>query len=415
MARQNRHSAPGLIDQARAEPYRFSFFQLVRLLRLHYSRAGRLEPELRPHEDPLRFRSQLSLNFPASEVSDLVFESETLRSPTDQPLTQVQVTFMGLVGPSGVLPRPYTETLIDRHVQLRDDGAHAFFDLFSHRMTALFYQAWQKYRFHVEYERRGQADIERQLHALCGLSGASAELLFAPQAPLALPAARSSVEAPEVDENRDNAAPSWGIGSQNSGSKSGGSQNSGSQNRDNHGTDEQRAGSRELPRELFSFFAGLLGQRPRNQQNLETLLGVFFGVPCQVKPFQGRWLDISEPELTRLGQANARLGQSAVAGKRAWDYQSCLRMVVGPLRLADFRRFLPGGEDHLRMTELIRFYVGPELDFELELQLDPSEVPSARLGGANGISLGRLGWLGQTPRSTSGSVLLRIPFDGVTP
>ncbi|WP_205694116.1 type VI secretion system baseplate subunit TssG [Cobetia sp. ICG0124] len=145
------------------------------------------------------------------------------------------------------------------------------------------------------------------------------------------------------------------------------------------------------------------------------MLGSFFGVPCEVKPFQGRWLDISEPELTRLGQANARLGQSAVAGKRAWDYQSCVRIAVGPLRLADFRRFLPGGEDHLRMTELIRFYVGPELDFELELQLEPSEVPPARLGGAGGISLGRLGWLGQTPRSTSGSVLLRIPFDGVTP
>ncbi|WP_205694019.1 type VI secretion system baseplate subunit TssG [Cobetia sp. ICG0124] len=207
MARQNRHSAPGLIDQARAEPYRFSFFQLVRLLRLHYSRAGRLEPELRPHEDPLRFRSQLSLNFPASEVSDLVFESETSRSPTDQPLTQVQVTFMGLVGPSGVLPRPYTETLIDRHVQLRDDGAHAFFDLFSHRMTALFYQAWQKYRFHIEYERRGETDFERQLLALSGVSGRSAQLLFAGDDAL-------------VDENRDNAAPSRGLGNQDGAARS---------------------------------------------------------------------------------------------------------------------------------------------------------------------------------------------------
>lgn len=387
MAAQNRHSAPGLIDQARAEPHRFSFFQLVRLLRLHYSRAGRLEPELRPHEDPLRFRSQLSLSFPASEVSDLVFESEKLRSPTDQPLTQVQVTFMGLVGPSGVLPRPYTETLIDRHVQLRDDGAHAFFDLFSHRMTALFYQAWQKYRFHIEYERRGETDFERQLHALSGLSGRAAGLLFAPRetAVIDAPSQGNDVEGEVTDDNRDKDAPSEGIG------------------------------SRVLPRELFSFFAGLLGQRPRNQQNLQTLLGAFFGVPCQVKPFQGRWLDISEPELTRLGVANARLGQSAVAGNRAWDYQSCLRMVVGPLRLADFGRFLPGGEDHGRMTELIRFYVGPELDFELELMLEPSEVPPACLGGPRGTSLGRLGWLGQAERTTPGLVLLRIPFDGVTP
>ncbi|MEI0548580.1 type VI secretion system baseplate subunit TssG, partial [Klebsiella sp. 72742] len=95
------------------------------------------------------------LAFPVSEVSDLKFERAERTNANDQPLSEVQVTFMGLVGPSGVLPRPYTELLINRHIQHRDDAAHAFMDLFSHRMVAQFYQAWQKYKFHIEHERKG--------------------------------------------------------------------------------------------------------------------------------------------------------------------------------------------------------------------------------------------------------------------
>jgi len=54
-----------------------------------------MDLQTRPHEDPLRFRSQLSLNFPASEVSDLKFEREGKVSAAGLPLTEVQVTFMG--------------------------------------------------------------------------------------------------------------------------------------------------------------------------------------------------------------------------------------------------------------------------------------------------------------------------------
>ena len=364
MAAQNRHSAPGLIDRARAEPYRFSFFQLVRLLRLHYSHQGRLDPESRPHEDPLRFRTRLSLDFPASEISDLSFESGKRLSPLEQPLTEMQVTFLGLVGPSGVLPRPYTETLIDRHIQLRDDAAHAFLDLFSHRMTAMFYQAWQKYRFHIEHERKGQADFQRQLLSLVGLSDQTRHFVA------------------EVDGS---------IG-------------------DDPAKDDAR-----LPGHLFSYFAGLLTQRPRNGANLEAMLAFTFGVSCRVKPFAGRWLTLPGRERTRLGQRNARLGQSAVTGSRVWDYQSCVRVVLSPLSLDDFARFLPDQADHRRLVAATRFYLGAELDFELELGLRADEVPPAALGGQGGpggVALGRLGWLGKRTRRRDGQVIFRIPFEG---
>ncbi|KPC58113.1 ImpH [Pseudomonas amygdali pv. morsprunorum] len=234
MATQNGRSTSGLIDQARAEPYRFEFFQLVRLLRLHYSRAGRIDPEARPHEDPLRFRTQLSLNFPVSEVSDLKFERFEDSTAAEQALTEVQVTFMGLIGPSGVLPRPYTEMLMNRHIQQRDDGAHAFLDVFSHRMIALFYQSWQKYKFHIEHERKGSSDFERYMLNLVGFGKQSQKRKFG-------------------------------------------------------------ASGSPVRQELFTYFSGLFTQRPRNPHNLEVMLSFYFGHPFSLRPFAGRWLKL-EPE-----------------------------------------------------------------------------------------------------------------------
>lgn len=357
MAAENRYSAPGLIDQARAEPWRFGFFQLVRLLRLHYSRSGRIDPENRPHQDPLRFRSLLSLNFPPSEISGLTFESDKVRSASGDPLSEIQVTFMGLVGPSGVLPRPYTELLINRHIDKRDDAAHAFMDFFSHRMTALFYEAWQKYRFHIEYERKGSADFENWLLHLTGFTPGT------------------------IDSTLDR-------------------------------QDDPTA----LRRDLFSWFSGLWTQRPRNAGNLQAILEYTFRQSCRVSSFSGRWIRLEPSQYTRLGQANARLGESAVAGTRVRDYQSAFRISFGPLSLDAYRALLPKTAAHRQLVRLVRFYAGIELDFEIELILDKHEIPPPRLGAQGDLSLGRLGWLKPTdrPAASHGHALFDISYDGAT-
>lgn len=355
MASTLRRTTPGLIDQARAEPYRFEFFQLVRLLRLHYSRTDRMDPEARPHEDPLRFRSQLSLNFPVSEVSELYFERQGKVSINGLPLTEVQVTFMGLVGPSGVLPRPYTELLLDRHIQYRDDAAHAFLDMFSHRMTSMFYEAWQKYRFHIEHERKGTSRFDGYLLNLLG---------FGPQA------RKAAFERP-------NSA---------------------------------------LRTEMFSYFSGLFAQKPRNAINLQSMLCFTFSLPFVVKPFAGRWLKLVPEQRTQLGRKNIALGQSAVVGDRVWDYQSCVRIQIGPLELADYERFQPGTPDYRQLLDTLRIYLGAELDYQIAPVIKREAIPLARIGRRSNVSLGRKGWLKRPDRTAEPSrcALFHIPFDGVS-
>ena len=142
------------------EPFRFQFFQAVRLLE-------RLAPErhsvgrfFHPSSEVVRFTARPSLSFPASEVHSIDF-------PENKP-PRMMVNFMGLTGPQGVLPLCYTELILSR-LQNRDTALSEFFDIFNHRIISLFYQAWEKYHFTVAYERDGQDQISRHLLDLVGL------------------------------------------------------------------------------------------------------------------------------------------------------------------------------------------------------------------------------------------------------
>jgi type VI secretion system protein ImpH len=146
---RNDPRSQGLDRRLFAEPFAFDFFQAVRLLnRLDPSRVpvGHWGP---PELESVRFRSHVSLSFPPSSIVDLSPGAPESRSPV---LTQA---FFGLTGPSGVLPRHYTDLLL-RLEAMRVPERRAlreWLDLFTHRLLSLFHRAWEKYRFPLAYER----------------------------------------------------------------------------------------------------------------------------------------------------------------------------------------------------------------------------------------------------------------------
>ena len=99
------------IDRLHHDPGRFGFFQAVRLMYGDNGFDGR-GTGARP--GPLRFTTPASLSFPPSELHSI--------TRTDAS-TRVCVNFLGLTGPSGVMPRNYTELLIARQQVQRDRSA----------------------------------------------------------------------------------------------------------------------------------------------------------------------------------------------------------------------------------------------------------------------------------------------------
>jgi type VI secretion system protein ImpH len=146
------------------EPYRFEFFQAVRIFEKLYPEKMPVGGTALPDEEPVRFRSRVSLDFPSSEIHEI---TGTIDERTGDERVELFVNFMGMVGISGVLPMNYTELVFDR-VRHRDTALWAFLDIFTHRAVSLFYRAWQKYRFPVGYER-GNDSFTHYLYDFAGL------------------------------------------------------------------------------------------------------------------------------------------------------------------------------------------------------------------------------------------------------
>jgi type VI secretion system protein ImpH len=325
MAAESRGTDPPLEEILFEEGYRFDFFQAVRVLERLYPNRQPVGRDANPAREVVRFRSHVSLNFPPSAIYEIV-PAEDGSGPA-----QMTVAFMGLTGLLGVLPRHYTELLLER-ARHKDQALRDFLDLFNHRLISLFYRAWEKYRFPVAYERAvsaGQGDDRFSLY-LFDLLGMGTKGL---------------------------------------------------------------RGRLEVADEALLFYAGLLAQHPRSASALEGLLTDYFGVPVRVGQFIGQWLPLSEASRSRLGprEANNALGISAVAGSNVWDQQAKFRLRLGPLTFAEFCRFLPPGGAFRPLVGLAHFYAGEECDFDVQLVLKAAEVPACRLG-ETGNHAPRLGW-----------------------
>jgi type VI secretion system protein ImpH len=248
----------------------------------------------------------------------------------------------GLLGPHGPLPLHVTEFIRTRARTYGDRAALRFLDVFHHRMLSLFYRAWSAAQPTVHLDRPAEDRFALWVGATIG-----------------------------------HGAPSF--------------------------VDRDR-----IPRHAKLYLAGRFAPQTRCAEGLEAALTEFFEVPAQVHSFLGTWLDVPEEARWHLGADGdrGRLGRSATLGARVWDRHQAFLIELGPLYLADYERFLPGGESLRRLVDLVRNYIGDELDWSVRLRLRRDDVPSFRLGGPT--RLGRTTWIfTRPPESDPADVVLR--------
>jgi type VI secretion system protein ImpH len=346
MGSQRGREIPALIDQLLADPGRFDFFQAVRALQRqadHLAQTTGAKPwhgvgyDSAPEEEIIRFRAQQSLAFPAADIQRLEpCEPPEPGGVAGRPVArqrppQMFVNFLGLTGPNGVLPRHYSQLVLE---QLREGAGvlPAFLDLFNHRLISLFYRAWEKYQAGILVESNRYSppreDVDLFSFALFCLLGL--------------------------------------------------------------GTGGQR-GRMAVADDVFLYFAGCFAHRPATAISLQRMLNEFLGTPVRVLQFRGQWLALAPEDQTRLDSFSAavsgQLGRGAIVGERVWDVQSKFRVRIGPIGYAMFRQLMPSEDRLLGLMQFIRSYVGPEWDFDVQLVLRRQEVPWGRLDGSY-----RLGW-----------------------
>jgi type VI secretion system protein ImpH len=324
-----------------SEPFRFHFFQAVRLLERISPDRESVGNFSRPDREVVRFGAHQTTSFPASEIQALSFPDG--RQP------QMSVNFMGLTGAQGVLALWYTDYVMQR-MRAKDHAPREFFDIFNHRAISLFYRAWEKYRFGIAYERGEPDSMSKQLMALVGLGtqGMEGRAFHVP----------------------------------------GSAFHDGAQQTSN----EKRGTPSDGP---LLYFAGLFSQQPRSAGALQQIVSDYFNVPVEIEQFAGRWYRLERNSQTRLDESDSyteALGIGTVVGDEVWDQQSVVRIRVGPLPLDRYLEFLPTGNAWQPLRSLVRFYFNDQLDFELQLVLRREEAPRCELGNET-PEAPRLGWV----------------------
>lgn len=319
--------ASELAEMLRATPWNFEFFQAVRLLeRLHPDRepVGHFSV---PSSEAAKFRAHASTVFPASEI-------QSLRDADDQQ-ADMEVNFMGLFGPQGVLPLYYTEFIAER-ARVRDSSPIDFLNIFNHRMISLFYRAWEKYRFPIAYERNDPDQVGGRLRDFIGLGtpGLQKRQKVADDALIYYSGLLS--QQPRCAANLENL--------------------------------------------LADYFDAPV--------EVEQFVGAWYKLDESTQFCMADGTDVSE-----------QLGLGAVVGDEIWDTQGRVRVRIGPLRMDRYLDFLPSGTAYAPLCAMVEFYARCEIDFEVQLILDRRDVPLCELGaeGETAPRLGWLTWAKTKP------------------
>lgn len=316
-------------DLAR-EPWAFDFFRAVRRLECRYRDRPRVGYSVRLSEDPpVRFGQIPSLAFAPSTVAGFTPEvpGDGLGPDGGWRPARMMINFFGLMGANGPMPLHLTEFAHERRHNARDSTLVHFLDIFHHRAASLFYRAWADVQKSVDFDRPEDARFAEYIGSFFGLGMRSLR-------------------------NRD-----------------------------------------ATPDDTKIFFSGRLAMQTRPPEGLEAIVGEDLNVPTRLETFVGQWIKLPEPSQLRLGASpeSGALGRTAIVGTRFWTTQLKFRLRLGPLRLSEYERLLPGGASWERLRAWVKLYAGQEFFWDVQLVLRAAEVPAIALGKAG--RLGRTAWL----------------------
>ena len=295
----------------------------------------------RPRDEPVRLGQQPSLAFAASMLAGVSDDGSSMPP-------RIAIHGFGLFGPNGPLPTHLTEYAHERAAQHDDPTFAAFADLFHHRLILLFYRLGRRA---ADGEPRSPGT--RTVRRLCR----------------------------EPDRPGD-------AGRQ-----------AGRESRHPRRRRHARAACALFPR-------GPSRAAHAQPGRAVQILRRHFGVEARIVEHVPQWVAIERSQRCTIRATRPTLRVGAVAlGAAVRDAQSRFRIVLGPLSLDAYRRFLPGGPHARQLTQWVREYVGIEFDWDVQLELAADAVPAIALGAPRASAAPRGSGNGSTPapRATSSS------------
>ena len=140
---------------------------------------------------------------------------------------------------------------------------------------------------------------------------------------------------------------------------------------------------------------GIAAARIKSPVRLRQILEKLCGVAITIEENIPVWLPFEPSDLSRLGSVGSSLGRDCRLGSRVQSVNEKIRVGVRTESLAEYQSFLPGAPNFIRLTELLFWYLGHEIEVDIAPSLPADQITGMVLG--KGGALGWTGWMAPPP------------------
>jgi len=169
-----------------------------------------------------------------------------------------------------------------------------------------------------------------------------------------------------------------------------------------------------IPRTSLLPYVGLMSQYANSPDAISSMLTSFFNVPFEIIEFVSRTVEIPADARMELGLGQSILGGDMVLGEEVEDDLGKFRIKIGPAPQEVLKDFLPHGENHKILVDLLAMVVRDPIDWDLEFEYEPESMQPGQLGETR---LGNNLWLsvGEGGLLENDVQLAPIKSDGTVP
>jgi type VI secretion system protein ImpH len=310
------------------EPHQFSLTQAISLLEKLQPERPKIGYFDEPSKEAIRLKSSCSLMFPAAQIDGVV---ESLHE--NGPHYEITTSLLGLFGVLSPLPVVYTSQLIssDEEQQESNQRVTDFLDLFNHRLLSLLYRVETAPDTLLESPSSQPSDLAHACLALMGrLHSANVEVF-------------QDWRFRSLSNNRVLTTPAMSV------------------------------------------------------SDLQVWLKTYFpDVVMSASEFTPVPIRIPTEDMVSLGVANSHLScqddpdiRAASIGSWVLDCETVFTVHTGPLSWPEYLSFLPGGDAHSDLVELLKLFTPLWLSFHIELTLrgDDCHHLQTRLDSTSALGL----------------------------
>lgn len=154
-------------------------------------------------------------------------------------------------------------------------------------------------------------------------------------------------------------------------------------------------GRDSIPDVFKTSMVALHANRVKSPVRLRQMIEHHLHAEVRVVEHVSTWLDFEDSDQNRMGLQGATLGRDMFLGAKLQSVSERIELHIRTRSLKDYRRYLPGGDAHANLADIVFWYLGKTMEVGVSLSLPSSEVPGAQLGKSV-----ELGWMAAVEPST---------------